>query len=178
MADTKSKGDRSRNMAAIRSNNTGPEVLLRKALWSTGLRFFTSSGWQRLTGHKLAGSPDLVFPRARLVVFVDGCFWHGCPVHYTAPDDNREYWSCKLSRNKRRDEIVNAELQATGWKVVRVWEHELRKGGHQAVVSFIRKLAADYPQERSQYSQGVADEPVQYDPSTAADGTAPRQPDV
>ena len=65
-----------------------------------------------------------VFPRAKVAVFVDGCFWHGCPDHYRAPGSNREYWSNKVIKNQRRDEAVDIALREAGWTVVRVWEHD------------------------------------------------------
>lgn len=138
--DTKSKMERSRNMAAIGSRNTRPEVLLRRALWHRGLRFFTPAGWATLTGKRLPGSPDVLFPAPKLALFVDGCFWHGCPLHYSAPDDNGDYWRSKLARNTQRDRLVDQQLQEAGWRVVRVWEHELCKGGHEPVASAIKEL--------------------------------------
>jgi len=140
VTDTKSKEARSRNMRAIVSRNTVPELQLRKALWHAGCRFFTAEGWQGLKGTKLTGSPDLIFPSSRVVVFVDGCFWHGCPVHYTEPDDNRDYWKAKLERNKARDALVTNELQSQGWRVLRVWEHDLRRGGFETVARTIRGM--------------------------------------
>lgn len=137
VADTKSDADRSRNMAAVRSGNTKPELLLRKALWRRGLRYFTARGWKHLSGSRLPGSPDLIFLGARVVVFVDGCFWHGCPEHYSEPDDNREFWRNKLAENRSRDLRVNSELCAAGWKVLRFWEHELRRGGIDTVVTSV-----------------------------------------
>jgi DNA mismatch endonuclease, patch repair protein len=68
--------------------------------------------------------PDISFPRQRIAVFVDGCFWHCCPVHGTEPRSNREYWLPKLARNRTRDELVNRALVESGWEVIRVWEHE------------------------------------------------------
>lgn len=143
MADMKSDQERSRNMAAVKSRNTTPELLLRKAVWRRGMRFFTPSGWKRLTGTRPPGSPDLIFPRARLAVFVDGCFWHGCPEHYTAPDDNRDFWHGKLEKNMRRDQIVNAALAAAGWRVLRFWEHELKRGGIDLVADTIAAALAE-----------------------------------
>lgn len=136
--DTKTDAERSRNMAAIKSRNTSPELLLRKSLWGQGVRFFTAEGWKRLSGQLLPGSPDLIFPRARLVVFVDGCFWHGCPEHYRHPDDNMEYWARKLASNTERDQRVNKALQSRGWKVLRYWEHQVRKKNVDRVIEEIR----------------------------------------
>lgn len=147
--DTKTDLERSKNMAAIRSKNTGPELLLRRTLWRMGLRFFTAPGWERLTGHMLPGKPDLILPSARLVVFVDGCFWHGCPEHYRAPEDNQEYWKNKLVRNRIRDEQVNQELEEAGWRVIRLWAHDLRKGGHNIVAQTVQNAVKGCPPTQS-----------------------------
>lgn len=104
-------------MAAIRGRDTRPELILRQALWARGYRF-------RLR-QKLPGSPDLVFRRVRVAVFVDGCFWHGCPLHYRRPPRNTGYWDRKLERNILRDRRTDAELEKAGWTVVRIWEHEV-----------------------------------------------------
>jgi len=109
---------RSETMARVRSRDTSPELALRRALWSAGLRY-------RL--HRdLPGTPDLAFVRARLAVFVDGCFWHGCPRHYSAPATRSEFWAKKLRGNVDRDRRVEADLAVMGWKSVRIWEHEVR----------------------------------------------------
>ena len=75
----------------------------------------------------LVGRPDFVFRQSRLAIFIDGCFWHTCPYHGRQPDSNKRYWSKKLSRNKDRDAFVSKALKGLGWRVVRIWEHELRK---------------------------------------------------
>lgn len=108
---------RSQIMARVRSRNTEPEQRLRKALWRLGLRY-------RL-GAKLPGSPDIVFVSARIAIFVDGCFWHNCPIHGELPVTNREYWQAKITRNEDRDRRVDEELQHLGWNVLRVWEHDI-----------------------------------------------------
>ncbi|HVW86586.1 MAG TPA: very short patch repair endonuclease [Bryobacteraceae bacterium] len=109
------------NMSRIRGANTKPEILLRSALHASGLRF-------RLHRRDLPGAPDIVFPGARVAVFVDGCFWHGCPSHGARPKTNREFWSSKLAANRRRDLNVNASLKDSGWTVLRFWEHEVKRG--------------------------------------------------
>jgi DNA mismatch endonuclease (patch repair protein) len=106
-------------MARIRSKDTRPEMLLRKALWAAGLRYRLASG--------LPGRPDIVIRRASLAVFVDGCFWHACPEHYRAPATNPDYWREKRARNEARDRLVDSELRERGWQVLRVWEHELKQ---------------------------------------------------
>jgi DNA mismatch endonuclease (patch repair protein) len=107
-------------MQAQRERDTGIERALRSRLHARGLRF-------RLHRRLLAGSrreADLVFPRARVAVFVDGCFWHGCPEHATWPKHNADFWREKIERNVARDRDTDARLAADGWQVVRVWEHE------------------------------------------------------
>lgn len=140
MADTHSPEVRSRNMAAVRSRDTKPEIRLRRALWQRGLRYFTSHGYSRLTKTRLPGSPDILFPSARLAVFVDGCFWHGCPIHYTAPDSNSEFWRRKLQQNRDRDRRVTEQLETQGWTVLRVWEHDVQGDGLVEVVDSIQLL--------------------------------------
>ncbi|OYY95295.1 MAG: hypothetical protein B7Y41_01955 [Hydrogenophilales bacterium 28-61-23] len=108
---------RSRLMARIRSTDTRPELMLRKALWRAGLRF-------RLKP-RLPGKPDLAFPGARVALFVDGCFWHGCPLHGHLPKSNLGYWKPKLARNLVRDRQVNAAILELGWMPLRIWEHEI-----------------------------------------------------
>lgn len=105
-------------MARIRGRDTRPEQLLRRALWKDGLRY-------RLQYRLTCGRPDLAFPGARLAVFIDGCFWHGCPEHYVRPRSRGDFWSRKLRENVERDIRQTQALQEAGWKVERVWEHEI-----------------------------------------------------
>lgn len=107
-------------MQGNRSSGTRPEVALRSELHRRGLRF--RKHMQVVIG--LRCKPDIVFPRAKVAVFVDGCFWHQCPEHRTDPRTNSAYWTAKLERNVARDRRNDIELQAAGWRVVRVWEHE------------------------------------------------------
>lgn len=108
-------------MAAVRSQNTTPERLLRSALHTAGVRYRLGQDVV-VAGRKVR--PDLVFRRARLAVFVDGCFWHGCPQHCRMPNSNRDYWTPKIDRNRARDERTDEALRSAGWAVVRVWEHD------------------------------------------------------
>lgn len=108
---------KSQQMARVRSRDTSLEVQLRQYLWRRGFRY-------RLQP-KLPGTPDLVLVTPKIAVFVDGCFWHGCPDHYSRPATNIGFWDAKLERNRARDQRVDAELRALGWRVLRVWEHEL-----------------------------------------------------
>lgn len=104
-------------MARVRSKDTAPELALRRALWQCGLRYRLRPA--------LVGTPDLCFIAARVAVFVDGCFWHGCPQHYSAPVRNAEFWSRKVARNVERDRRTQSALEADGWTVLRIWEHEV-----------------------------------------------------
>lgn len=128
--DVLSPAQRKYCMSRIRGINTTPEVLLRKALWVRRLRY-------RLR-QKIIGRPDLVFPRLKLAIFVDGCFWHGCPRHGVLPKNNARFWATKLARNRARDRQVNKVLSSNGWKVVRFWEHEI-EGSVEKVANFIAR---------------------------------------
>jgi DNA mismatch endonuclease (patch repair protein) len=104
-------------MSRIKGQGTKPEKLLRKALWSVGLRYRIKN--------KLPGRPDIIFPSEKVAVFVDGCFWHACPKHMTWPKNNADFWRRKVERNVERDREVEAELERLGWKWLRFWEHEI-----------------------------------------------------
>ena len=122
MADIKSKEERSRNMATIKGKDTKPEMIVRKYLFSKGLRF-------RVHVKKLAGSPDIVLPKYKTVIFVNGCFWHGhegCKYSHL-PKSNEFFWEQKIRRNKARDITTEFVLQTEGWRVIRVWECEIKK---------------------------------------------------
>jgi DNA mismatch endonuclease (patch repair protein) len=103
-------------MSAIHSENTKPEIALRKALWAKGLRFRKYYGEEKI---------DIAFPKPKIAIFVDGCFWHGCPIHSHLPKSNEKYWIPKLKKNIERDHAKNERLKTEGWKVLRFWEHEL-----------------------------------------------------
>ncbi|MFF0489307.1 very short patch repair endonuclease [Nocardia sp. NPDC004068] len=110
----------SARMSRQRRVGTAPETALRKELHRRGLRFFVDRA--PLPG--LRRRADLVFPRRKVAVYVDGCFWHSCPRHATRPKNNAEWWAEKLAGNVARDRDTDARLTAAGWVVVRVWEHE------------------------------------------------------
>jgi DNA mismatch endonuclease (patch repair protein) len=110
--------------AAMRGNrraNTKPELALRSALHARGLRFRKDFLIRTLAGDRV--KVDIAFTRSRVAVFVDGCFWHGCPEHGNMPKANTHYWGPKLARNQARDHRVTDALRADGWAVLRVWEH-------------------------------------------------------
>ena len=122
MADNLSRESRHLNMARIKSKNTKPEEIVRKYLFSRGLRY-------RRHDKRRAGTPDLLFPKYRTVVFVNGCFWHkhpGCR-YFVLPKTNTDFWADKLEKNRLRDERNTGLLLAEGWRVIVVWECELMK---------------------------------------------------
>jgi len=116
--DVMTTEQRSRCMSRIRGKDTGPELMLRHALWHQGLRYRVNNS---VTGH-----PDIVFKKYRVAIFVDGCFWHGCPIHATWPKSNSEFWRNKILRNIKRDYEVTKLLKKEGWNVLRYWEHEIK----------------------------------------------------
>ncbi|MFF7599903.1 very short patch repair endonuclease [Streptomyces mirabilis] len=115
-----SSAARRRNMQAIRSRDTRPELLVRRLLHAHGLRYRVAA--KPLPG--LRRTADIVFRPAKLAVFIDGCYWHGCPEHYTPPKTNPGYWSDKVTRNVIRDRDTDKRLREAGWTVLRFWEHE------------------------------------------------------
>src|SRR4029077_3794878 len=119
MTDWLSREQRSRNMASIRSKgNATTERAFLRLLREAGI-----SGWRR--HWKIPGRPDFVFRSRRVAIFIDGCFWHGCPRCYRLPEDNRPYWRTKVLLNRRRDRRRTRELRSLNWIVLRFWEHEL-----------------------------------------------------
>jgi len=130
MADVLTKVQRSYCMSRIKGRDTKPEVKLRKALWRIGLRY-------RVCG-KITGKPDLIFSKKKVAVFIDGCFWHGCPQHCKMPESNSEFWEKKIKGNVHRDRNAEASLSASGWTVLRFWEHQV-KNDLDTCVELIRK---------------------------------------
>lgn len=110
----------SARMSRQRRRDTVPEVTLRRELHRRGVRYFVD----RAPLKGIRRRADLVFPRRRVAVYVDGCFWHRCPQHATDPKNNAEWWAAKLAANVARDRNTDAALAAAGWTVVRIWEHE------------------------------------------------------
>lgn len=112
-------GALSRKMSVLARRDTGPEMNLRKELHRRGLRFRVQV---KVPGNNRR-TIDIAFPRARLAVYVDGCFWHGCPEHHVRPRANAEWWQWKIQNNQVRDRDTDRTLQAAGWCVLRIWEH-------------------------------------------------------
>jgi DNA mismatch endonuclease (patch repair protein) len=129
-------------MRANRRRDTGPEMALRRELHRRGLRF-------RVDHAPLPGIPrraDIVFTRARVAVFVDGCFWHACPDHGNLPRTNRDWWRTKLELNVARDRRTDEAFRERGWRVIRIWEHETLDAAVDRVVAAIGQLRV--PAER------------------------------
>ena len=122
----------SRRMSGVPSRDTTPELALRRALWNRGLRGYRLH-WP-IEGTRR--SIDIAWPGRRVALFVDGCYWHGCPVHCQITESNREWWIEKIDANSRRDADTTARLQAGGWSVLRIWEHV-------AVLDAVEMVAAD-----------------------------------
>jgi DNA mismatch endonuclease (patch repair protein) len=121
MTDIVSSKRRSEMMRLVQSKgNRSTELRLIAIFRELGI-----TGWRR--NQRLTGSPDFVFPAHRLCVFVDGCFWHGCSKCYRRPASNEAYWDAKIKRNRARDREVNKELPMLGWRVLRIWEHQLHE---------------------------------------------------
>ncbi|MEU3519721.1 very short patch repair endonuclease [Streptomyces sp. NPDC006654] len=124
-----SSAARRRNMQAIRSRDTTPERLVRRLVHAQGLRY-------RVAARPLPNlrrTADMVFRPAKVAVFIDGCYWHGCPEHYVSPKTNPGYWSDKVARNMTRDRDTDERLRAAGWLVLRFWEHESAEESSAAI---------------------------------------------
>ncbi len=131
MADNHTKEVRSRNMSHIRSTNSKPEEKVRKYLFSKGFRY-------RKNDKRYPGKPDIVLPRYKTVIFINGCFWHkhDCP-RFVWPSSNEEYWRPKISRNVERDRQVQLLLKEQGWNVIVIWECQLKKKEFQATMELL-----------------------------------------
>ncbi len=134
MTDRISKEKRSRNMAAVRSRgNLSTELALIKIFRKEKI-----TGWKR--NKKIVGiCPDFVFYKAKVAVFVHGCFWHGCRWHGEIPESNKEFWRKKITINKQRDFIVKKKLKKAGWRVLYLWEHELKRD-YSSIFAKITKI--------------------------------------
>ncbi|WLQ69020.1 very short patch repair endonuclease [Streptomyces sp. NBC_01208] len=131
-----SSAARRRNMQAIRSRDTKPELLIRRLLHARGLRYRVAA--KPLPG--LRRTADIVFRPTKLAVFVDGCYWHGCPEHYVPPKTNTGYWSSKVIRNVTRDRDTDQRLADAGWTVLRFWEHESPDDCALAIAAAVSRL--------------------------------------
>ena len=136
-SDVLTREQRSYNMSRISGRDTKPEIRLRTFLSLKGVKGYR-------TKSKLEGRPDLVFTKQKVAVFVDGCFWHKCSKCYIKPKTNAKFWSDKINSNVERDKKINRKLRKEGWKVIRLWEHELKKNsihrGYQKIVKELNSL--------------------------------------
>ena len=132
MSDPLSPAQRHKCMSHNRSSNTKPEVKLRKELFGLGYRY-------RINKKGLPGSPDIVLPKYRTVIFVNGCFWHGhkgCK-YYTTPSTNVEFWTDKVNKNKERDALNNQRLESLSWSIITIWECELKSKAFDATIACV-----------------------------------------
>lgn len=135
MVDTFSKTERSRIMARVKSRNSkSTELQFISILKDKGI-----TGWRR--NYILTGKPDFVFPRLKIAVFIDGCFWHGCPSHCRMPSSNINYWNNKIEKNKIRDRKITKALKMKGWQMIRIWEHEIKSARLNHKLNQINKIA-------------------------------------
>jgi len=133
LTDVLTPDQRKLNMSRVRGKNTGPEIKIRKLLWSRGIRGYRIH-------HNLHGKPDIVFTKKRVAIFIDGCFWHKCPVCFQEPETRKEFWMKKIQSNIDRDAKVDEQLKNNGWTVIRIWEHEIRKEPEKAIKKIIALL--------------------------------------
>ncbi|MDO8872893.1 MAG: very short patch repair endonuclease [Methanoregula sp.] len=133
MADVLNEQQRKHNMSRIRGKNTGPEIKLRKMLWSHGIRGYRIH-------HNMPGKPDIVFIKKKIAIFIDGCFWHKCPIDFQEPETRKEFWMKKINSNVERDKKITKKLQEEGWTVIRFWEHEVRKKPEEVIEKILLLL--------------------------------------
>lgn len=134
MADVFDKQTRSKIMSKVKSkNNKSTELKMIEYFKEIELK-----GWRR--NYKLFGKPDFTFPKKRVVVFVDGCFWHGHNCRNLKPKQNKEYWEKKIQKNKERDKLVTETLTQKGWKVYRIWECQLKKKNKKNLMKILEEI--------------------------------------
>ena len=132
MVDKISVAMRSKVMASIKSTNTAPEVAISHALSRLGYKYKKNYGIYNI---------DIAFPGKKIGIFIDGCYWHCCPLHGHMPKSNIKYWGPKLKRNKDRDLKVNAALKANDWTIIRIWEHDITRHLNHSISKIINRLA-------------------------------------
>ena len=117
-------------MQAVKSKDTKLENSVTRKLWSEGIRF-------RRNVNDLKGKPDIAIKKYKIVIFLDSCFWHGCELHYRAPETNKEYWRRKIERNRARDLKTTNYYRNHNWHILRIWEHELRQDSDKTIKKII-----------------------------------------
>jgi len=133
VADNLSREKRSRVMSSIRAKDTRPELAIRKLLWNEGIRYRKHDG-------SVHGRPDISNKSRKVAVFIDGCFWHGCPRCYKEPKSNVSYWREKIIRNKKRRTLVKSNLRKDGWKVFEFWEHHVNNNPEKITMKIIDEI--------------------------------------
>lgn len=134
MVDVLTKKQRSYNMSRVRATNTEPEVKLRRLLSDKGFKNY------KINYSTLLGKPDIVFIKRRIAIFIDGCFWHKCPVCFVKPETRIKFWMEKIQENLKRDRKVNAGLKKKGWSVIRIREHAVEKNPEQVLSKLVKVL--------------------------------------
>ena len=139
------KPDQRYRAMAHNRGRTRPELALASALWHRGLRYVTSLGFKNRYGRILPGQPDMVFPKKRTVIFVDGCFWHGCPECKKNPEQSGDFWRDKIRTNMERDRRTTRCLEEEGWVVIRIPEHAIRtkESLEQTTASLVERLSRE-----------------------------------
>ncbi|NLL10643.1 MAG: very short patch repair endonuclease [Methanomicrobiales archaeon] len=120
MADVLTPEQRKKNMSHIKGKDTKPELIIRRKLFASGVRGYR-------VHYDLPGKPDIVFTKKKVVIFIDGCFWHKCPICFQEPETRKKFWVDKIDKNCERDLINNLVLVEKGWTIIRIWEHHIRK---------------------------------------------------
>lgn len=171
MTDTMTPEQRSRCMAAIKSKDTKPEIMVRKFLFSKGLRY-------RVNNRKLPGSPDIVLKKYKTVVFIDGCFWHGhegCK-YYRLPKTNTDFWRHKIAMNIARDYANGVELDLAGWRVIRIWECEIKtKAKREERLERLYKEITGIGKQSSTYESAPYEKPIAAEPDATYGNTEPKE---
>lgn len=134
MTDNLTSAQRKYNMSRIKSKNTKLELRLRKLLWRNGVRGYRIH-------YPLLGKPDIVFIKKKIVIFIDGCFWHKCPLDFTQPKTNIDFWMNKIEKNVLRDNKITIELEKNGWTVLRFWEHQIIKQPNEVLKKILIHLS-------------------------------------
>lgn len=153
---------------ASNRGRTRPERAFARALWNRGLRYLTTEGYKALFGRQLVGSPDLIFTRKRVLLFVDGCFWHGCPECRRIPDGYDPNWVGKVARTVERDGRISAQLREDGWNVIRVPEHDVSTKARLAETA--DKIASDlrgYGPDRAETVSPILTSSIEPEPGRA-----------
>jgi DNA mismatch endonuclease, patch repair protein len=125
-----------RAMQANRRRDTGPEMAIRRLVHATGLRYRVDARPLPAARH----TADMIFTRARVAVFIDGCWWHGCAEHYRPPASNTDYWAGKVARNRERDRLADQVLIAAGWTIIRIWEHDAPESAARRIEATVREV--------------------------------------